>query len=691
MKNLFIKSLRFRTITFVLLGVVPPMLVAIWYASIDAANIIHQEAKENLSLRAHDLADNVSRWDQMNVLAVRSLSEHPLFANMDEKQHLPNLSTIYRLYNEIYGLTTLDLQGNVITEGTGGIKEPSNYSEFNYFKRAISGEGIVRESLISGEPSNKPAIIFASPIRKLPTLKLGTKGASVTKLQKKLQERNYYYGPITGIYDSQTSEAVFNYQSEYFRSTINGITDPLTFDLIRFTESKNPLHTELPGKIVGVAVIATLLSDLSEIIGTMSLGKTGYAFLVDEKGQVLAHHESKYVSSKTLTNLSNYPPVRTILDGNDESFSFTDKQQIEWLSYGIKLKNGWNVIALQQESEVLEKEQVFLQLATLIAVVAVLSVVILIWLLTGRLLEPISRLTLAAKTLSKGQWHQHVSVKYQDEVGTLANAFNQMSKQLRVSFAILQTKNEESQKAREEAEKANKAKSVFVANMTHELRTPLNAIIGYSEMLQEEAEDMEPEEFVPDLEKIASAGRHLLALINDVLDFSKVEAGKMELYLESFQVNKMINEVVAMIQPAIQKNSNELIANHNDDLGTMHSDITKIRQCLFNLLSNSSKFTESGTINLTSKRESKNGEDWVIFQVADTGIGMTEDQMSKVFQAFTQADSSTTRKYGGTGLGLVITRQFCLMMGGKINVESEFGNGSTFTIELPVAVKELQE
>ncbi|MBE9562783.1 MAG: peptidoglycan-binding protein, partial [Proteobacteria bacterium] len=226
MKNLFVKSLRFRMITFVLLGVVPPMLLAIWYASIDAANIIRHEAKENLSLRAQDLADNVSRWDQMNVLAVRSLSEHPLFANMDEKQHLPNLSTIYRLYHEVYGLTTLDLQGNVITEGSGGIKEPSNHSKFNYFQRAINGEDIVRESSISDDSFKKPAIIFASPIRKLPTLKLGTKGSSVTKLQKKLQERNYYQGPINGIYDIHTANAVRSYQSEYFRSTMNGITDP---------------------------------------------------------------------------------------------------------------------------------------------------------------------------------------------------------------------------------------------------------------------------------------------------------------------------------------------------------------------------------------------------------------------------------------------------------------------------------
>ncbi|MBE9562271.1 MAG: hybrid sensor histidine kinase/response regulator, partial [Proteobacteria bacterium] len=154
--------------------------------------------------------------------------------------------------------------------------------------------------------------------------------------------------------------------------------------------------------------------------------------------------------------------------------------------------------------------------------------------------------------------------------------------------------------------------------------------------------------------------------------------------------DKMINEVVSMIQPVIQKNSNELIVSYEANLGTMYSDVTKIRQCLFNLLSNASKFTESGKINLVAKRETKDNEDWLIFQVSDTGIGMTDEQIINVFQAFTQADSSTTRKYGGTGLGLVITRQFCKMMDGNINVKSEFGNGSIFTINLPVVVKESQ-
>jgi len=245
------------------------------------------------------------------------------------------------------------------------------------------------------------------------------------------------------------------------------------------------------------------------------------------------------------------------------------------------------------------------------------------------------------------------------------------------------------QEAREAAEAASRAKSTFLANMSHELRTPLNAIIGYSEML---AEDFEGEEglegFVPDLQKIRAAGKHLLSLINDVLDLSKIEAGKMELYLETFEVSRLIEDVVSTVQPLVEKNANTLEFHRADDLGTMHADLTKVRQSLFNLLSNASKFTEQGTITLDVVRETVDGTDWVTFRVSDTGIGMTPEQIEKLFQAFSQAEASTARKYGGTGLGLAVTRRFCQMMGGDISVESELGVGSTFTIRLPAEVVE---
>ena len=249
---------------------------------------------------------------------------------------------------------------------------------------------------------------------------------------------------------------------------------------------------------------------------------------------------------------------------------------------------------------------------------------------------------------------------------------------------------EEVAKAKEASEMANRTKSLFLANMSHELRTPLNAIVGYSEMLQEEAVEQGLDSFGTDLEKINLSGRQLLALINDILDLSKIEAGKMDLYLETFDINGLIDEVAATIGPMVEKNSNDLQIGRAKNLGGMHADQVKVRQALYNLLSNAAKFTHDGSIRLTANREMMDDSEWIVFCISDTGIGLSSEKIVKLFQDFTQADASTTRKFGGTGLGLALTRRFCQMMGGDVTVNSTPGKGSTFTIKLPAIVHEMK-
>jgi signal transduction histidine kinase/DNA-binding response OmpR family regulator len=281
------------------------------------------------------------------------------------------------------------------------------------------------------------------------------------------------------------------------------------------------------------------------------------------------------------------------------------------------------------------------------------------------LIGPIREIGTRLDEIASGDFTQRVKVGNRDELGALAANVNRTSEQLGDLYRQL--------------EMASEHKSAFLASMSHELRTPLNAIIGYSEMLYETAQDEEQEEFLPDLVKIRDAGRHLLGLINDILDLSKIEAGKMDLYLEEVDVSGLVEEVRSIIEPLAAANENRLEVVCPPALGRLNTDRTKLKQSLLNLLGNAGKFTHQGRIRLGVRRAG----DEILFIVSDTGIGMTAEQQGRLFQAFSQADASTTRRYGGTGLGLAITKHFCEMLGGSISVESTQGQGSTFTITLP--------
>ena len=347
-------------------------------------------------------------------------------------------------------------------------------------------------------------------------------------------------------------------------------------------------------------------------------------------------------------------------------------------------------------------------------VVGVLLASILAALLLSSLLQRVvSRPILAlAKTAGRVSVKRDYSIRVvpagDDEVGTLGRRFNEMMSQIqrrdqalrraqdrleeRVAERTREIETEIAERKRIQghlvramrtAEGASRAKSVFLANMSHELRTPLNAIIGYSELLEEEALDADQQTCASDLRKIRTAGRHLLTLINDLLDLSKVEAGHMELHIEPVAIGELIDEARNTANPLAATNGNQFRVEVEDRERTIYLDLTRFRQSLFNLLSNACKFTENGTVTLEVEPQRIDDCDWVDWHVRDTGIGIARDDQPKLFQAFSQVDASNTRQHGGTGLGLAISQRFCQMMGGEITVDSEPGQGSTFTIRLP--------
>jgi signal transduction histidine kinase len=321
--------------------------------------------------------------------------------------------------------------------------------------------------------------------------------------------------------------------------------------------------------------------------------------------------------------------------------------------------------------------------ALILTGVATLLITLLVTaLLTSRLQRfitgPILRLANVTNSVRKNRDYSIRATKESgDELAQLVEGFNEM-------LTEIQLRDEEVTSARKDAEQANQRKSHFLANMSHELRTPLNAVIGYAELLTEDAAKEGRDQVVTDLARIHSGGTHLLALINDVLDLSKIEAGKLELTLETFNILPLLDDVVSVFLPLLARNQNEFTVRTGEDLGTICADARHVRQVLFNLLSNAAKFTENGKVDLNAEHVDDGGRSLLRIRVTDTGIGMTEKEVGNLFQAFTQAGPSTARKYGGTGLGLALSRELARHMGGDITVVSEQGVGSRFTLDLPL-------
>ncbi len=466
---------------------------------------------------------------------------------------------------------------------------------------------------------------------------------------------------------------------------------------------------DLNGKHIGTIGHDVLIDELRQRTINISLEGT-YNLIFQADGDLIAHPSFMEQITKTNgdfnilkdNNQSLINIFNTVTKDKDK-----DKGNAEVLNnaknneYLVVTKidgPNWYLVTVIPKEFLQQKAFETAKLIVLLGFLSLLmEILILIYIMRRQISTPLDQLMAATEEIAKGNLDIKLDANRRDELGRLAYLFNRMSQQLQDSFNNLAKTNEELEIrvdqrtselkiAKEQAEEANQFKSAFLANMSHELRTPLNAIIGYSEMLQEEAEDIGEKGFIKDLKKIQGAGKHLLELINDVLDLSKIEAGRMDLYLESFEIIPVLDEIVATIQPLTDKNNNTLKVNYSDNLGLMFGDVTKVRQSLFNLISNASKFTQGGIITLNITRYTQNRQDWISFQVEDTGIGMTSEQIGKLFQEFSQADASTTRKYGGTGLGLVITKKFTQMMGGDIFVESEFNVGTTFTIKIPAQV-----
>ncbi len=612
----FWNSLRFKMPGIVLLGIIPPMLGAIFFASYRANLRLRQDAQENMASQAKIVANTVSWWHQLNVSTLKQLSQQTDIVSMDPERQIPVLKNLVETHQNIYTASTVNRDGWNVARSNG--ETPKYYGDRTWFLQAVAGKEVTYQALIS-RTIKQPAICLASPIRQ------------------------------------QTSE------------------------------------------ITGVVVICTELSTLAEQIGELKFGQTGYAILVDQTGKLLAHPNSALISGTQLHNLSQYPPIKNTLEGRSAFFYHKNEKNINWISYGITLENGWNVAIVQQEAEFLQNQHEFEHLAYLVALVAVVIVSVLTWLLANYLIRPIGKLTTAARAISNGQLDNKVEVKSRDELGILANSFNEMANRLKISFQDLEdrVKQRTSQlnTAKEAAENANQTKDRFLARISHDLRSPLNTIISYAKILKEDPNLRDSQ--TKGLSIIRKSGIHLLNLIEDILDFSKAKVSKLELHPTHLHWPSFVDGIVGMIE--VRAREKKLLFKC-ETVGNLATDILvdqkRLRQVLINLLDNAIKFTEKGQVTLkvsalevTDFFDATNSQpqQTLCFEVTDTGMGISPQHLEKIFQPFEQLGQAE-QQTKGTGLGLSISKQIVETMGSQLKVQSRLGVGTTFWFDITVPV-----
>lgn len=517
-------------------------------------------------------------------------------------------------------------------------------------------------------------------------------------IQRSLQFEDIYLINLDGkiIYASDTGHA-WQYLNQTLPENLNWTTPTsqygFSYTQIFLNDQKSgnfnflvkaPLYDQT-AEIHGHVVFEVSLLPLYNIIESrVGLGKTGESVLLQRKSNntALILSPMRFNKSSVLETI----PFNFTLNNNHLKFNdYKNQNSIGILSKINKL--DYYILTMINEEEVLSRIYDLMYQNDFIVIVATLLITLFSYWLSKQMTRPLQSLAKATLDLKEKNFDVTIDRKLsepKDEIGSLAKSFQQMVDELKNYYHHLMNILKEVETAKEEAISANQAKSQFLTSMSHEFRTPLNAIIGYSELLTEE--NRNPKEIL-DLKKIASSAKQLLDLINGLLEFSKIEAGKTEIYLEEISIIPFVTMVANIIEPTIKKDNNTFILDCPRDIGTMTTDSTRLRQCLLNLLSNSTKFTTHGEVRLSIRKLG----DFIEFSVSDNGIGMTEEQQSRIFHAFTQAEAATTKHFGGTGLGLYLTKNYTEMLGGTITVKSKLEKGTTFTIRLPVISKNINK